>query len=94
MRTTEKGQKPGDMVKWSMMQKSQISYTNLWDASPCSSGDISFSTDKKRYHTMRCPAESWWFESFTRGLRIRMGDIIRHNQSFAIQEVIVMIKIF
>lgn len=86
-RSTERGQKPGATVKWSTTRKSRSSYSNIWEASPSSGGDVTFSADKRRYHATRNPMESRWFESFTRGLRVQMGDVTRQDKAYTIQVV-------
>ena len=81
-RATEMGSVPGEPVKHSTSRKARGSHSNIWSASPVAGADISFVAKKSRFHASRCPTETKWFENFSRGFRIRMGDVTRQDKAY------------
>jgi hypothetical protein len=61
--------------------------TVLWETSSISGSDIVLSTAGRRgrYITTSCPSESRWYEQFTLGTSIRMGDIVSQDKAYTIE---------
>ena len=74
----------GPTAKFSTTRKSRSAYTNVWEASPASGGDVTFSEKSRRLVATLNPTEGAWFVRFMRGLRIRMGQISRQDRAISI----------
>jgi len=83
-RSMEPGSKPGTTVKHSTARKARSAYTNVWEASPWSGGDISLASHKQTYHATRNPGKGTWYETFSRGFKIRIGQVTRQDKAFTI----------
>lgn len=93
-RATEKGKVSGSTVKHSTARKARGSHTNIWEASPVSGGDVTFSSQKRRYHATRCPTESKWFESFSLGFKIRIGDVTTQDRAYTAGVLAELLKMY
>lgn len=55
---------------------------------------VFFSTQMNRYHAMRCPSESCWFKAFIKGLRVRIGNIIKQDKAYSIEVVKALLTMY
>jgi hypothetical protein len=70
--------------------------TVLWEASPASGSDITLSSGRiqGRYVATINPSEGRWYERFSLGASVRVGDIVQQDRAYTIDVVIAMIDNF
>lgn len=86
-RALEKGTRGRKFVTHETSRKIRTALTNLWASSPLSGEDLTFSTNRGRYHATRAPSESRWFELFSKGFRIRTGVTVRQDYAYTLDVV-------
>ena len=98
MRSMEKGRsgKNRDTVQFGTARGLRATTTVLWDTSPASGNDIVLSsgTVKGRYVATMCPSEGRWFALFTKGITVRMGDIVHQDRAYTLEVVHAVIAMF
>ena len=95
MRSTGKGRK-GPLVQYGMARQARATSTILWESSPMSGGDLTFTTAsaKGRYVATLCPSEGRWFQSFNNGIGARMGDTVKQDRAYTIEVVHRLLEMF
>ena len=83
-RALEKGSRGRAFITHSTARKARTLFTNLYTASPYSGADVTFAGPKNRYHATTNPSQSYWFENFSRGFRIRVGVATRQDRAYTL----------
>jgi len=68
-------------IKWGSAQKMRATSTVLWEVSPMSGSDISFSSraiQGRNIATLN-PSKGQWFQHFSLGASVRMGDVVEQD---------------
>ena len=93
-RSFEPGTQGRRHITWGTARKARTVHTNLWEISPASGMDVTFSTGKSRFTATKCPSQSKWFEAFSRGFRIRTGVMTRQDKAYTLALVHEMLNRF
>lgn len=93
-RANEKGTRGRATVTHETARKARTVHTNLWKVSPWSGLDISFASEKARYHATAAPTHKTFFEHFSRGFRIRTGVSSRQDQAYSLEVIHELLRRF
>ena len=96
MRAMEKGRKNDDTVQFGTARGIRTTTTVLWENSPASGSDIVLSSGavKGRYVATMCPSEGRWYSLFTKGITIRMGDVVHQDRAYTLEVVHAIVAMF
>ena len=86
MRSMEPGKGKTGKVKYGTARKNRSTGTILYEVSPDSGSDISFSTSssKGRYIATCNPSEGRMYQMFASGCCFRMGDIVQQDRAYTL----------
>ncbi|KAL7466322.1 hypothetical protein ACHAXS_006627 [Conticribra weissflogii] len=95
MRSMEKGIRK-DTVQYGTARKIRGTLTVLWNSSPESGSDITFSAAsvKGRYVATCNPAEGRWYSYFNAGILARMGDVVRQDRAFTLEVIHKLLEMY
>lgn len=96
MRSMEPGRGKGGKIKYGTARKVRSTFTVLWDISPDSGGDLTFSTSssKGKYVATRNPAEGRMYQAFAMGCCARMGDVVQQDRAYTISVLLKLVEMY
>ena len=95
MRSMEQGRKNAT-VQFGTARQARSTLTILWEASPDAGSDIviSAASVKGRFIATTAPAKGRWYQYFTAGIRIRMGDKVSQDRAYTIQVLHALVEMY
>ena len=96
MRSMEPGRGKGGKIKYGTARKVRSTFTVLWDISPDSGGDLTFSTSssKGKYVATRNPAEGRMYQAFAMGCCAQMGDVVQPDRAYTISVLLKLVEMY
>ena len=82
-------------VKYGTARKTRATYTVLWNVSPESGTDLSFSAaGKGQVHATLNPAEGRFYERFALGCGARLGDVVKQDRAYLIKVLLKLLEMY
>ena len=80
-------------VQWATCRKLRSCVSNVIHTSPMGSGLASMTDGQRTSHFTASPTNHVWFQSFAKGCKNRMGEVILQDQALSIDDLLALLKL-